>query len=500
MTEPSLSQSSQSDLGSHSVHEVQLPPHRALKHINAGSIEQALSLLTEYGPKARIVAGGTDLLLEMARRVRTEVEVLVDISRIEGMDAVYAAKDRINIGPLVTHNQAATNADIVAGGLPLAQACLEVGSPALRNRATIVGNVVTASPANDTISALRALDAEVSVASERGLRWIPLADFHTGVRRTVLADDELVTGISFPVLKATERGAFVKLGLRRAQAISLVHLAATLDFAADGTIASARLAIGSVAPTIVRLDNVEAFLTGSTPTPDVLAHAAAMAQASVSPIDDLRAPAEYRVDLIGVMVKRTLAALVAGNERVSFPASVPVLGGPSVLADGVSGTFAAGDDMSAKVNGEELEAAWTSGTLLDWLRDEASLTGTKEGCAEGECGACTVHLNGTAVLSCLVPAGRGDGAVITTIEGLSGADSQKQHPLQEAFIQKAAVQCGYCIPGFIMAGVALGSCPSEEEMKLGLSGNLCRCTGYYKIEQAVSSVNAVSSISEAGAA
>lgn len=158
--------------------------------------------------------------------------------------------------------------------------------------------------------------------------------------------------------------------------------------------------------------------------------------------------------------------------------------------------------MTVELNGQDLQAAWTAGTLLDWLRDEAKLTGTKEGCAEGECGACTVQLNGTSVLSCLVPAGRADGAVVRTIEGLSADstqhdstqhDSTTLHPMQEAFIDKAAVQCGYCIPGFVMAGAALdadcraaGAAPTDAEMKLGLSGNLCRCTGYYKIEQAVS--------------
>ncbi|ATW27765.1 (2Fe-2S)-binding protein [Candidatus Formimonas warabiya] len=124
--------------------------------------------------------------------------------------------------------------------------------------------------------------------------------------------------------------------------------------------------------------------------------------------------------------------------------------------------------------------------LVDVLRENLNLTGTKKACNEGECGACTVILNGKAVNSCMILASRVDGARILTIEGLGSGD--RLHPIQEAFITEGAVQCGYCTPGMIMSAKALldqNPHPSEGEIRRGLSGNLCRCTGYKKIVQAV---------------
>ncbi len=143
--------------------------------------------------------------------------------------------------------------------------------------------------------------------------------------------------------------------------------------------------------------------------------------------------------------------------------------------------------LRVKVNGSWRESETRPDRLLlDWLREDLGLTGTKKGCAEGECGACTVIMNGKAVLSCLLPAFKADGAEILTVEGM--ARQGQIHPLQQAFLEEGAVQCGYCSPGMLLSAKALldeDPRPSAEDIKKAISGNLCRCTGYVRIIRAV---------------
>ena len=122
--------------------------------------------------------------------------------------------------------------------------------------------------------------------------------------------------------------------------------------------------------------------------------------------------------------------------------------------------------------------------LLDVLREECGLTGTKEGCGEGECGACTVLVNGEAVCSCLVPFAHVEGAKVTTIEGLG-----EEHPLQRAFMDEVGAQCGICTPGMILTAITLGSRPTLAKIRQGLAGNLCRCTGYEAIYRAIQRIS-----------
>jgi carbon-monoxide dehydrogenase small subunit len=145
-------------------------------------------------------------------------------------------------------------------------------------------------------------------------------------------------------------------------------------------------------------------------------------------------------------------------------------------------------ELNIKVNDKDYKLFIASNKrLLDVLRDDLGLTGVKEGCAIGECGACTVIMNGKNICSCMILAGQAEGSEIITIEGLEGPKGEL-HPLQEAFIETGAVQCGFCTPGMILSSLVLlknNPSPTKEEIKEAISGNFCRCTGYKQIIEAV---------------
>jgi CO/xanthine dehydrogenase FAD-binding subunit len=162
-------------------------------YFNVTKIDEVLDILSERGARARIVAGGTDLILELERGVRKGIDTLVDVTRVPHLKQIVMDEDEvIHLGPLVTHNDCVASKLIVERGFPLARAAWEVGAPQIRNRGTIAGNLITASPANDTITPLMALSAWVVLLSRRGERRVPLADFYQGVRKTVMQPDEML--------------------------------------------------------------------------------------------------------------------------------------------------------------------------------------------------------------------------------------------------------------------------------------------------------------------
>lgn len=463
------------------------------EYINATTIEQVQQALSKNGERARIVAGGTDLILELERGVRKGIETLIDVTRIPNLDHITIDEDNvIHLGPLVTHNHCVESRLIRARAYPLARAAWEVGAPQIRNRGTIAGNLITASPANDTITPLMALDASVTLQSIKGSRTVALKDFYTGVRKTVMQPDEMLVDISFPAMATTARGTFIKLALRRAQAISIIDLALILDLEGD-SIKSASIALGAVAPTILRAGEAEKYLAGKQLRNEVIEEAARLTMNSCKPIDDIRGSAAYRSEMVRVCTLRALKSVRDGQEQIGMPTEPILLWGEHDGEGGIQSLHQSPSiPIETRINGKQY--TFNSGhdkTLLRLLREEASLVGTKEGCAEGECGACTVFLDGKAVMACLVPAPRAHGAEIITVEGL--ATDGQLHPVQEAFVEHGAVQCGYCTPGFLMSAAMLleeKSNPTRNEIEQAITGNLCRCTGYYKIVQAIDSAAA----------
>ena len=468
------------------------------EYINATTVEEVIQILAEKGERARIMAGGTDLILELERGVRTGIDTLIDVTRIPKLERITIDEDEIiHLGPLVTHNHCVESSLIRARAYPLARAAWEVGAPQIRNRGTIAGNLITASPANDTITPLMALGASLTLQSTKGTRTVPLKDFYTGVRKTVMQPDEMMVDISFPAMAATARGTFIKLALRRAQAISIIDVAVIVDIEA-GSVRSASITLGAVAPTIIHAPEAEKYLAGRQLSDEVIEKAALLTMNASKPIDDIRGSAAYRLEMVRVCTRRGLRSLRDGNEQTGMPTEPILLWSGQNGESGIQTTHQSPPaPIETTINGKRYTFhAGFDKTLLRLLREEGNLIGTKEGCAEGECGACTVFLDGRAVMACLVPAPRAHGAQIVTIEGLASTLTPSPlpegegvlHPVQEAFIEYGAVQCGYCTPGFILSAAMLleeKANPTRSEIEQAITGNLCRCTGYYKIVQAI---------------
>jgi xanthine dehydrogenase iron-sulfur cluster and FAD-binding subunit A len=452
-------------------------------YLRPTSIAETLDLLHTHRDEARIISGGTDVLRELRQGIKPTA-TLIDITALPALKYVRIENGVLHIGALVTHNDILRSQECSRYALLLFQACLKVAAPQLRTRGTLAGNLITASPTNNTISALMALNAELVLLSKTGERIVPLHDFYLGGHRTRCQPDELVREIRLPTLATNQKSLFIKLGSRRAKSISLLNIAFVLTFDDDERITDAKITLGALAPTVVHARQAEAYLKGKRLDVAICDEAGKLASMEVCPIDNVRATASYRLTTLAPLVSNGLQHLAVGEET---PTEQPI-----TLETPYEDTQAIefNDIIETHINGQAYTLVDAQRkTLLNALRENAELTGTKEGCAEGECGACTVWLNGQAVMSCLVPAPQAHGATITTIEGL--ANGEQLHPLQQSFIDSAAVQCGFCIPGMLMAGAKLldeRKQPDVEQIRTALSGNICRCTGYRKIIDALAAV------------
>ncbi len=270
------------------------------------TVEEALEMLAAYGGRARLIAGGTDLVLQ-AERGLVRAEVMVDITRIPGLDFIEERGGWIYIGPQVTHAQVAASPLVREKAGVLAQACGSVGGPQIRHVGTLVGNVVNAMPAADGAVALFALDAEAEVADRTGREWRPIAELYAGVGQCrVDPCAQMVTGIRFRPLPPAARWAYLRLAQRKALILPMLNVAAVAEVE-DGRFREVRIAIGPVAPTPLRARAAEERLRGAPVDRESIAEAARLAEEAANPRDSvLRGSAEYRRAMVGVLVRRAL--------------------------------------------------------------------------------------------------------------------------------------------------------------------------------------------------
>lgn len=276
-------------------------------YYNPKSVQELVDTLSGLQSYA-LLAGGTDLLVKMKEKLlRPMPEAIVDMNRIEGLQKIEEREECLRIGALVSHNTAAESSLIKNKAGILAEAASQVGSPQIRNMGTIVGNICNASPAADTVPALLVLDGIAEVYGNGGRQDIPLTDLFLGPGRTSLAAGQFISQIKIRQIQAGEGASFLKIGKRKALAIAVINCAVWLKIA-QGAIAAVRIAMGSVAPTSIRLYTVEQWLVGKPANEQVFAQAGLMAAQMLKPIDDVRSTARYRTGVARVIVYRSLAA------------------------------------------------------------------------------------------------------------------------------------------------------------------------------------------------
>lgn len=271
-------------------------------YLRPGTLSEACEALATY--PLRILAGGTDVFPALGDG--PPPPAILDITGLPELDGITPGDDAIRIGARTTWT-ALRAAELPPGFDALKQAAREVGSVQIQNVATIGGNLCNASPAADGVPPLLCLDARVELASARGRREVPLSAFLRGVRSTERRPDEILTAIVVPRASAAGRSVFAKLGARRYLVISIVSVAVRIVPDADGRVAEAAVAIGSCSAAAARLPDLEAALRGRSIGPDLAAAVAPAHLLPLSPIDDVRGSAAYRLDAAATLVGRALA-------------------------------------------------------------------------------------------------------------------------------------------------------------------------------------------------
>ena len=425
------------------------------------SVKEAVSLLAQWGDDGRALAGGHSLIPMMKLRLAMPAH-LVDLAGISELKGVQADGNDVVIGAMVTQHELVASELLTAKVPLLRETSLQVADPQVRYVGTIGGNVANGDPGNDMPAVMMCLGASYHVTGQGGESRIAARDFYQGAYFTALETGNVLTAVRIPVPPAGHGYAYEKLKRKTFGPIGAAcrRQGRNLLDRPHQCRRNAALGRGGGAhPRRLNTRRRDGEEGGGGRRGD---HGAGHRRpgAGALPHQDGRRDAHARAR------PRQLARsrLTEGNKDM------------------------AKSQVSMKVNGKLIEALVEPRTLLiHFLRDQQNITGPHIGCETSHCGACTVDLDGKSVKSCTVFTVQANGADIRTIEGMANADGTL-HALQEGFREMHGLQCGFCTPGMIVRAWRLlqeNPSPSEEEIRFGIAGNLCRCTGYQNIVKAI---------------
>ncbi len=275
-------------------------------------LQQALELKKTYGEKAKVMAGGTDLIVLMKDQ-RLKAETVLSLGGIRNLNFIRLEEGRgVTLGALATHGAVAASPIIQEKFPDLAEACAQVGAVQIQNLGTVCGNLCNASPAADAAPPLLLLDASLTLASTRGERSVSIHDFFLGPRRTVLQGDEITKEIFIPQPAGRRGATYIKLGQRKAMEIAIVGVGVAIYLnGSDRDVTECRIAMASVAPTPLRARKGEEILKGQEISDRLIEEAAEVAAEEASPISDIRAGRQYRLDMIRVLCRQATRAALA---------------------------------------------------------------------------------------------------------------------------------------------------------------------------------------------
>jgi carbon-monoxide dehydrogenase medium subunit len=273
------------------------------------SLDDCLRLLAQRGPETKLLAGGTDLLPQMKNSVVMPKRV-IDLSGVARVKILECDAKGLRIGAAVPARQVEQDRRVCEGYAAVAESAALLGSVQVRNLATVGGNICNAAPSADMAPPLVALEAQAVIAGPKGERRVPLSDFFTGVRKTVVGPDELLVEIFVPAPGPHSGGSYIRHTPRRELDIAVVGVASQVTMA-NGVCAKARISLAAVAPTPVRATAAEAALEGKPLTPELIDRAADLAGQVARPISDQRGSADFRRHLVRILTRRTLTTALA---------------------------------------------------------------------------------------------------------------------------------------------------------------------------------------------